>query len=187
MLDAEVSASRVERGDLVRGAGVGIGVAVVAVCLVNYGLGVESVVAAAFVAVLTAISIVDVSERRIPNAIVLPAIGLTLAAVAALHPELLRESALAGAIAFLFFFVPAVAMPHAIGMGDAKLALLIGVALGADTLQALLVGSLLGGIAGGAVLISKGKEGRRTALPFGPFLAAGAVFALVAAGGSIYA
>jgi leader peptidase (prepilin peptidase)/N-methyltransferase len=65
------------------------------------------------------------------------------------------------------------------GMGDAKLALLIGAALGYAALTALLLGTLASGLVAAALLLKEGLSARKRAIPLGPFLAAGAVLALL--------
>lgn len=153
---------------------------------VRFGLDVDAIVAAAFVAVLAAVSLIDVEEHRIPNSAVLPAAAAAAATVAILHPERVAESLLAGAGAALFFFVPAFLAPRLVGMGDSKLALLIGVVLGADVVNALLAAALAGGAAAVVLLVRDGRTARGRAMPFGPFLSAGAALALLAGGGCLY-
>jgi leader peptidase (prepilin peptidase)/N-methyltransferase len=157
-----------------------------AVWVVRYGLDFNTVLAAGLVATLAAVSVVDLEERRIPNRLTLPATAAALAAVALLHPDRLSESALSAAGSFLFFFVPALLVPRAVGMGDAKLALLLGGALGADVLLALFAASLGAGVAATILLVREGVAARHRAIPFGPFLTAGGTLALVVGGGCIY-
>ena len=64
-------------------------------------------------------------------------------------------------------------------MGDVKLMLLLGAALGAAVLPALLLGVLAGGVAGAVVLVREGRSARRKAIPYGPFLAFGAIAVLL--------
>ncbi len=161
--------------------------AVALACLVRHGLGVDVLFGTAFVAVLAAVSVVDWEERRIPNRLVLPAAALTVATVFVLHPDELRASLVAGAAAFLFFFVPALLAPRTIGMGDAKFALLVGLGLGGDALLGFFVTSFAAGAVALALILSRGSQARKEGLPFGPFLALGAVVALVVGGGSLYA
>jgi leader peptidase (prepilin peptidase)/N-methyltransferase len=74
----------------------------------------------------------------------------------------------------------ALAYPHGMGMGDVKLAGVMGLYLGRSVAVALLVAVLVGAIVGTAVMARVGvKEGRKTAVPFGPFLALGGVVALL--------
>ena len=131
---------------------------------------------AVFGAAVGAVALVDLREHRIPNRIVLPA-----AAVCALlaGPAGLRESvpalALVGGLVVLAFVQPA-----ALGMGDVKEALLIAVALGALATPALLFGLALAAIVGVVMTLARGRAALGVALPLAPFLAAGAVLALVA-------
>ena len=152
----------------------------------RYGLAVEALVAAGFFATLAVLSAIDIETRRIPNRIVLPATAAAFGAVILLHPEELPASVVAAVAAFLVFFVPGIISGGSIGMGDAKLALLIGAFLGADILAALLVGSLAGGVVALAVVATRGREGFKVPIPYGPFLALGATVALVAGGGTLY-
>jgi leader peptidase (prepilin peptidase) / N-methyltransferase len=85
----------------------------------------------------------------------------------------------AGLGAFAFFLVFALIYPAGLGMGDVKLALLLGVALGGAVLPALVVGTLAGGAAGIVLLARNGADARRRAIPFGPFLAFGAIAVLL--------
>lgn len=131
---------------------------------------------AVFGAAVGAVAVVDLREHRIPNRIVLPA-----AAVCALlaGPAALRESvpalALVGGLLVLAFVQPA-----ALGMGDVKEALLIAVALGSVAAPALLFGLMLAAIVGVVMTLARGRAALGVALPLAPFLAAGAVLALVA-------
>ena len=153
---------------------------------VRFELGADALVAAAFVAALVAVSLVDIEERRIPNTAVLPAAVAAAATVGILHPDRLAESLVAGAGAASFFFVPALVAPRLVGMGDSKLALLVGIVLGADVVNALLVAGLAAGGAAIVLLVRHGRAARGQAMPFGPFLSAGATLALLAGGGCLY-
>jgi leader peptidase (prepilin peptidase)/N-methyltransferase len=105
------------------------------------------------------------------------AVGLGLVLDPAGEPERL----VAGAAAAGFFLVAALARPGGMGMGDVKLAGVLGLSLGSAVAPALLV-ALVSGVAVGAVVIARlGAEvGRKTAVPFGPFLALGGVVAVLA-------
>jgi leader peptidase (prepilin peptidase)/N-methyltransferase len=188
-LDAQAQAPTMEAPGLgvTRTVAVATAAAVALICLVRQGLGVDVLFGTAFVAVLAAVSVVDFEERRIPNRIVLPAAAFTVAAVFVLHPDELRASLIAGVVAFLFFFVPALLAPRTIGMGDAKLALLVGLGLGGDALLGFFVTSFAAGAVALVVILRRGSQARKEGLPFGPFLAAGAAVALIVGGGSLYA
>src|SRR3954452_16860128 len=110
----------------------------VAGCVLRFGLTWDAAVGAFFCGALVAVSGTDVERRIIPNRIVLPAAGVVLAANTLLHPSV--EWAAAGFGAALFLFLAALAYPGGMGMGDVKLALLLGVALGSTVPVALMVG-----------------------------------------------
>ena len=127
------------------------------------------------VTTLAVVSWYDVRERIIPNRIVLPAWALVLAAQIALRPGRWDEWLIASGLAFAAFLLPALALPAALGMGDVKLAGLLGAALGYTVLSGLLIGTVLAGAYSAFLLIRHGAAARRIAIPYGPFLAAGAV------------
>ena len=78
----------------------------------------------------------------------------------------------------MFLFGPS--YPAGLGMGDVKLALLLGAALGSAGLAGLLLGTFAAGLAGVVVLAREGRAARRRAIPYGPFLAFGAIAAFLA-------
>jgi leader peptidase (prepilin peptidase) / N-methyltransferase len=148
----------------------------IAACFLVWGLSGDALVAAFFCAVLVAVSVIDVERRMIPNRIVLPAAAVVLLAQTALHPSV--EWVVAGAGAALFLFLAVVAYPAGMGMGDVKLALLLGFMLGRYVPVALMVG-LLSALVPSAVLLARhGSAARKMRIPFGPFLALGGVVAL---------
>jgi leader peptidase (prepilin peptidase) / N-methyltransferase len=150
----------------------------VAGCVFRFGLTADAAVAAFFCAVLVAISATDVERRIIPNRIVLPAAAVVLAANTMLHPS--AEWAVAGLGAALFLFVAALAYPGGMGMGDVKLALLLGVALGRAVPVAMMVGMLSALVPSVVLLARHGSAARKMRIPFGPFLAFGGVVGLFA-------
>ncbi|MFL5906491.1 MAG: prepilin peptidase [Solirubrobacterales bacterium] len=133
-----------------------------------------------FVAVLAAITLTDLERRVIPNAILIAGALIGLAIVAATDPGSLPErlAAAAGAGGFLLLF--ALAYPRGMGMGDVKLAALMGLFLGASVVPALFVGIVLGAVVGVGLMLRHGSEARKHAVPFGPFLAVGGVAGLLA-------
>jgi leader peptidase (prepilin peptidase)/N-methyltransferase len=145
-------------------------------CVLAFGLSVEAAVAAFFCAVLVAVSAIDLEHRIIPNRIVLPAAVVILAANTA--RDLSPEWIVAGLAASGFLLAAALAYPAGMGMGDVKLALLMGVALGKTVPVALLVGMVAAMIPGVILFARYGKRARKMGIPFGPFLALGSVVAL---------
>jgi leader peptidase (prepilin peptidase) / N-methyltransferase len=141
---------------------------------------VDIVVAGFFVVVLVAISIVDVRRRIVPNRLVLPAAAIVLAARTVVHPSLVWVAAGAGAAALLL--VAAIVRPGGMGMGDVKLALLLGVAVGRSVPLALVIALAAAMVPSIAILLRNGSRGRAMAIPFAPFLALGGLVALVVGG-----
>lgn len=146
--------------------------------LLRYGVGAEGLVAVLFVAVLAALALKDLEERRIPNVVVLPATAGVLVAVAAIRPHHLVEALIAAAAAAAFLFLPSLFARGAVGIGDVKLALLLGAALGKGVALALFLGCLAASIAGVVLITRRGFAARKTALPFAPFLVLGALGAI---------
>ncbi len=133
------------------------------------------------VAVLVPVSLIDLDHRIIPNKITLPAAIAALAIGLALKPSGVPEQLISGAAAGGFLLVFVLAYPRGMGMGDVKLAAVLGLFLGRYVAVAILAGVLAGTVVGGLVMARVGVErGRKTAVPFGPFLALGGVVALLA-------
>jgi len=149
----------------------------IAGCVLAFGLTAEAAVSAFFCAVLVAVSAIDLEHRIIPNRIVLPATVVVLAANTLRDPSV--EWIAAGVGAFLFLFVAALIYPAGMGMGDVKLALLMGVALGKTVPVALMAGMLAAMIPGLVLFARHGSKARKMGIPFGPFLALGSVVALI--------
>src|SRR5439155_14772199 len=128
------------RPELVRNATIAVAIFLSLLAAIRYGLRAETPVLIFFICVLVAISRVDLERRIIPNRIVLPAWIAVLLAHLAIHPGHWLEWLVASFGAGLFFLVVALAYPGGLGMGDVKLALLIGAALGWAVVAALLLG-----------------------------------------------
>jgi prepilin signal peptidase PulO-like enzyme (type II secretory pathway) len=148
----------------------------VAACFVAFGLSGKAVVASFFCAVLVAITATDITHRIVPNRIVLPAAALVLAAQTAMHPS--PEWALGAVGAAGFLFVAALAYPGGMGMGDVKLALLLGAMLGRTVAVGLMLGMISALVPSVVLLARHGSAARKMGIPFAPFLAFGAVVAL---------
>ena len=133
------------------------------------------------VTALVPITLIDLDLRIIPNAITLPASVAAVAAAVVLDPGFVPEQLVAGAAAGGFFLLAALLYPGGMGMGDVKLAAVLGLYLGRGVAPAVLI-ALIGGVLVGALVIARkgAAEGRKTAVPFGPFLALGGLVALFA-------
>jgi leader peptidase (prepilin peptidase) / N-methyltransferase len=162
-----------------RWAVAGIGGFIAIALLGRYGFNVHGMMYAFVAVVLVLISAIDLERRIIPNRIVLPALAVVLIAQFAFYPEHALEWILAAVGAGLFFLIPLLVYPSGLGLGDVKLAMLLGAALGMDIMGALLIGLLAGAGAAIVILVRDGFSGRKTAIPFGPFLASGALFSLL--------
>jgi leader peptidase (prepilin peptidase) / N-methyltransferase len=148
----------------------------VAGSVLAFGLTIEAAVAAFFCAVLVAVSVIDLEHRIIPNRIVLPAAALVL--VANSLRTLSPEWAIAAFASSGFLLAAALVYPAGMGMGDVKLALLMGAALGRTVSVALMLGMLTAMVPGIVLLARHGSKARKMGIPFGPFLALGSVVAL---------
>jgi leader peptidase (prepilin peptidase)/N-methyltransferase len=148
----------------------------VAGSVLAFGLTAEAAVAAFFCAVLVAVSAIDLEHRIIPNRIVIPATLVVLVANTLL--DLSPEWALGALAGSGFLLAAALVYPAGMGMGDVKLALLMGAALGRTVSVALMVGMLAAMIPGLFLLAKHGAKARKMGIPFGPFLALGSVVAL---------
>jgi leader peptidase (prepilin peptidase)/N-methyltransferase len=126
-------------------------------------------------------ALIDLEHRIIPNRLLLPAAIAALALGVAFDAHGEVERLIAAAAAGGFFLVAAMAYPRGMGMGDVKFAAVLGLILGRSVAPAVLV-ALVSGVAVGALIIARkgAAEGRKTAVPFGPFLALGGLVAVFA-------
>ncbi len=150
----------------------------VAACFLVFGFTWDAAVGSLFCAALVVVSATDLERRIIPNKIVLPAAAIVLVAQTLLYPSV--EWALAGLGAAGFLFLAALAYPAGMGMGDVKLALLLGVMLGRVVPVALMVGMVSALVPAVVLLARHGQAARKMGIPFGPFLALGGIVGLFA-------
>jgi leader peptidase (prepilin peptidase)/N-methyltransferase len=148
----------------------------IAGCVLAFGLTAEAAVAAFFCAVLVAISAIDFEHRIIPNRIVLPATVVVLVANTLRDPS--PQWLVAALAASAFLLTAALVYPAGMGMGDVKLALLMGAALGKTVPVALMAGMIAAMIPSLVLFARHGSKARKMGIPFGPFLALGSVVAL---------
>ena len=152
----------------------------VGACVLAFGPTLDAAVATLFCAVVVAVSVTDLERKVIPNRIVLPAAAIVLAAQTALHPS--PQWTLGAFLAALFLFIAAFAYPAGMGMGDVKLALLLGAMLGRTVPVAMMFGMISALVPSIVLLVRHGAAARKMAIPFGPFLALGGIVALFAGG-----
>ena len=130
------------------------------------------------VTALVPITLIDIDLRIIPNRITGPAAVAALVAVAALDRDFLVEAIVAGIAGGGFFLIAALLYPRGMGMGDVKLAGVLGLYLGRAVAPGILIALIAGVLVGAGIIARKGAvEGRKTAVPFGPFLALGGMVA----------
>jgi leader peptidase (prepilin peptidase)/N-methyltransferase len=153
-------------------AGLLAGVAVV------YGLSLHAAAAAVFCAALVVVTATDLTHRIIPNRVVLPTAVVVLALMTAAEPG--PEWAIAAAGASAFLLVAALAYPGGMGMGDVKLALLMGAGLGRLVPIALMLGMIAALVPSAVLFARHGARARKMAIPFAPFLALGSIVTLFA-------
>ncbi|TFB79711.1 prepilin peptidase [Terrimesophilobacter mesophilus] len=133
-------------------------------------------------AISIALALIDIDTHTLPNRIVLPAylVGAVLLGVSGLLAgdfAALATAAIGAAALFLFYFLLVIAYPRGMGMGDVKLAGVLGLFLGFVGWQSIVVGAfgafLLGGVFS-LVLVALRRASRKTAVPFGPWMLLGA-------------
>lgn len=161
---------------------IGLAALLAVLCVVRYEADAHGFISAFTAAVLVVLAAIDVQERVIPNRIVLPAAAIVLLAQIAFYPDRAAEWIISALGAALFLFVPAVVKSGSIGMGDVKLALLLGAATGFSVLPALTFGFLALVPVAVYMLVREGSEARKKYLPLGPFLAFGTLVVLLAGG-----
>jgi leader peptidase (prepilin peptidase)/N-methyltransferase len=157
-----------------------LGVLYAATVLVLWGDGAEIALGLVFVTTLVAVTLTDLERRIIPNKILIVAAVLGAAIAALGDPGSLPERAIAAAAAGGLLFLAALAYPRGMGLGDVKLAAVMGLFLGRNVAPAILVALLAGSLVGLAMIVRDGAAARKKAIPFGPFLALGGVVGLLA-------
>jgi leader peptidase (prepilin peptidase)/N-methyltransferase len=131
-----------------------------------------------FCALLVMVTLTDLERRVIPNAVLLVGAVAGIAIAAATDPGSLVERGLAAAGAGGALLCVALAYPRGMGMGDVKLAAVMGLYLGSAVVPALLVGFGVGALFGLGLIARHGAEARKRKVPFGPFLALGGIVGL---------
>jgi leader peptidase (prepilin peptidase)/N-methyltransferase len=133
-----------------------------------------------FVTMLAAVTLTDLERRIIPNKILLVGAILCLAIAVPTDPGGVPERLIAAAAAGGLLFAVVLAYPRGMGLGDVKLTATMGLFLGRAVAPALLIALLTGSIVGLALIARYGQRARKMAIPFGPFLAFGAVVGMLA-------
>ncbi len=147
-------------------------------CVAAFGLTWQAGAAAVFCASLVVVTATDLTHRIVPNRVVVPAAVVVLALMTLSRPS--PEWAIGAVGASGFLLVAALAYPGGMGMGDVKLALLMGAALGRSVTVGLFVGMVAALVPSIVLFVRHGGKARKMAIPFAPFLALGSVVALFA-------
>jgi leader peptidase (prepilin peptidase)/N-methyltransferase len=155
------------------------GIALVAASFVSFGLSGKALLGAVFCPTLLLLGAIDAKHKVLPNAIILPASLAVGLIVAASSPGAFLSHLAAGAALGGFFFLFGTIFAGSLGMGDAKLGFLIGLALGAQTFGAAMLAFAGLLVAAVYVLVTRGASARKDAIPFGPFLALGGIVAFL--------
>jgi leader peptidase (prepilin peptidase)/N-methyltransferase len=149
-------------------------------CVLRIGVSGSGVLAAFVAFVLVQLAAIDYRDRILPNRIVLPATAVVLVAHAAVSPHDILQYVVAAVVAGALFLLPALIRPGALGMGDVKLAMMLGAALGANAVSALTFGLFAAGLFAIGIVIIRGRAAMKTDMPLGPFLALGGLIVLLA-------
>lgn len=135
---------------------------------------------ASLLALLLTVTVVDLRARLVPDRALVLATAIVVPLAVATDPGLLPERAVAALGAGGFLLAGALIRPGAMGLGDVKLAAVLGLYLGRGVVAALLVAFAAGSLLGLALIVRHGWEARTRAIPFAPFLSLGALAALAA-------
>ncbi len=128
--------------------------------------------------VLVVVTLTDLDLRIIPNKVVLPGAIVAVVVAAITVPETLDTRLISAAIGGGLLFLLVLAYPRGMGMGDAKLVGMMGLYIGRALAPATLIGFALGALVGVAMIARQGAAARKSAIPFGPFLAVGGIIGL---------
>jgi leader peptidase (prepilin peptidase)/N-methyltransferase len=147
--------------------------------LLHIGLGARGLLVASVVAILVELAAVDLERRILPNRLVLPTLLVVLAAQLALDPSFYLETLASAVGAGLFLLLPSLFRRGAVGMGDVKLAALLGAALGPLVVTALAIGLFGAGVYALLLVAARSRSVLGQEIPLGPFLAGGAIVAVL--------
>jgi len=153
------------------------GVALFAASFASFGFSGKALLGAVFCPTLVLLGAIDAKHKLLPNAIIIPASLVVAVIVAVSMPSAFLTHLAAGAALGGFFFLFGTIFAGSLGMGDAKLGFLIGLALGWQTFGAALIAFAGLLVAALYILATRGTSARKDAIPFGPFLALGGILA----------
>jgi leader peptidase (prepilin peptidase) / N-methyltransferase len=134
---------------------------------------------ASLILMLGVVTVSDLRTRLVPDAPLVLGLAMAVGAAILSAPGELPARLIAGAGAASFLLTAALIRPDGMGLGDVKLAGVIGVYLGAGVIVAVAIAFAAGSIVGGGLIARHGWEARRRTIPFAPCLALGALVAMV--------
>lgn len=143
----------------------------------HVGFSANGLAWAAVQVVLVAVAVDDYANRRVKNVITVPLCVLALVLRAAFERSAFVEVLVTGLVTFLAFLALALILRGGLGMGDVKLAAMLGFLLGEKVLPAIFIGAVAGGVAA-AFLLTR-STGRRTTMAYGPYLALGGALVIL--------
>jgi leader peptidase (prepilin peptidase)/N-methyltransferase len=174
---------RVALGPAARISAAGIVLLVSVGSVWRFGLTADGLIGAYAACVLVWLSLIDLESHRLPNRILLPGTVVLAILELAADPGRFPSRLLAASAAFAVFLVLALVYRSGLGMGDAKLMLFLGLALGPNVIYALLLGSLAAAALAVPVLARRGRAAQKVMIPLGPFLSFGALIVYLSATG----
>ena len=156
----------------------GLAAVFVGLLLAFEGDAIEIALGAVLAATLATITLTDLEHRRIPNVVLIVSAVIGVVLLALGDRDALADHLIAAAVAFAALFLVALVYPRGMGMGDVKLAGVMGLYLGKAVAPALLIAFAVGALYGAVLIARNGAEARKQAVPFGPFMALGGIVAL---------
>jgi leader peptidase (prepilin peptidase) / N-methyltransferase len=160
----------------------GASLALAAGCFIRFGFTAHALVGAILAPTLVLLTAIDLDRRLLPDAIVLPALTIVLLLQLVFYPDRALEWVLTALGAALFFFIPMLVYPAGMGMGDVKLAALLGAALGKAVAVAIFLSLISAAVVALVLLVREGFSARKKAIAFGPFLAFGGLLVFLLGG-----
>jgi leader peptidase (prepilin peptidase)/N-methyltransferase len=147
----------------------------------TWQIGIEPQLAPALLltALIVPASVIDINHRIIPNLINYPGAVLVFVVACIAQPDRIAEFAISGILCFLFLGTAWLVSPKGMGLGDVKMALMIGLGTGRYAYVALLFGFIASTGLSAYLLLRFGAKARKATFPFGPFLAFGTEVALL--------
>jgi leader peptidase (prepilin peptidase)/N-methyltransferase len=133
---------------------------------------------ASLIALLGVVTVSDLRTRLVPDGALVASLAIAIPICLLSDPGAMPERLVAGLCAAVFLLAAALIRPNGMGLGDVKLAGVLGIYLGAAVIEAMVVAFAAGSVAGLVLLARHGWAARSRTIPFAPFLALGALIAI---------